>query len=175
MCASGERNAARRAAPIDLMLCFGSEAAGRCRDARPYAPDAADAALLFFDFFDFEAVVSDAIAGADAAIAAGADAAASVLLFFDFDAFAPDAVFAGVADAAGGVCAVVVAGAAVVVFEVVAVGFAPVGGADEPLIVRPAASRFFTDFWPMPLTRLARSSASLNGPFFVRSSMIAFA
>jgi hypothetical protein len=132
--------------------------------------------LLFFDFFDFEAVVSDAVAGAEAAVAAGADAAAaSALLFFDFDALPPEAASAGAAGA--GVCAVVAAGAGVD-FDIVPAGAlagAPVGGADEPLIVRPAASRFFTDFCPMPLTRLARSSASLNGPFLVRSSMIALA
>jgi len=50
----------------------------------------------------------------------------------------------------------------------------PVGGSDEPPIVSPFCSRFVTDLAPRPLTRVARSSASLNGPFFVRSSMIAF-
>lgn len=80
----------------------------------------------------------------------------------------------------GGADAAVVAGAAgAVVFAAASVLFfgmaLPVGGTDEPLIVSPAASRLTTDFWPMPFTRAARSSASLNGPFFVRSSMIALA
>lgn len=152
-----------------------------------YAPPeaaAADAALLFFAFF-FEALVPDASAGALAAAAvAGAEAAAAsdaaaLLFFFDFDALVPDAS----AGAAGAVvvAAVVAAGAAAGAALVLAVlldfeaALAPVGGVDEPLIVRPAASRLVTDLVPMPLTRVARSSASLNGPFLVRSSMIAFA
>jgi len=65
------------------------------------------------------------------------------------------------------------AGAALVAAGVL-LAFVPVGGADEPPMVSPACSRFVTDFVPSPFTRLARSSASLNGPFFVRSSMIAF-
>lgn len=155
-----------------------------------YAPPeaaAADAALLFFAFF-FEALVPDASAGALAAAAvAGAEAAAAsdaaaLLFFFDFDALVPDAsagaaVAAGVVVAAAVVAAGAAAGAALVLAVLLdfAAALAPVGGVDEPLIVRPAASRLVTDLVPMPLTRVARSSASLNGPFLVRSSMIAFA
>ena len=56
-----------------------------------------------------------------------------------------------------------------------AAALAPVGGVDAPFTVKPAASRLLTDLVPRPLTRVARSSASLKGPFLVRSSMIAFA
>lgn len=163
----------------------------RCKTVRPadnQAPDAAaaDAALLFFDFFVLEAFVPDASAGAlAAAVAAGAEAAAAwdtALLFFDFlvaDAAAGAAgvAMAGVVAAGAAVVAAAVDLAAVVldvVLDFVA-ALVPLGAADEPLMVRPAASRLVTDLVPMPFTRVARSSASLNGPFLVRSSMIAFA
>lgn len=152
-----------------------------------YAPPeaaAAEAALLFFAFF-FEALLPDASAGAlaaaavaGAAVAGAADASeAALLFFFDFEVFGLDAS-AGVAAvvAGGGAAAGAAAGAALVVaLDVFAAGLAPVGADDEPLMVRPAASRLVTDLVPMPLTRVARSSAFLNGPFLVRSSMIALA
>ncbi|KGD31147.1 helix-hairpin-helix motif domain protein [Burkholderia pseudomallei] len=143
--------------------------------------------LLFFEPFAF---VVDAAAGALAC--AAALAAAALSCFFDErDFFAAGALAAvdGVAVAGAGVAAdgagvaleVVGAGAGAGAGVAVAAGFAvpvfafaPVGGVVEPPIVRPAASRWATDFAPRPFTRFARSSASLNGPFFARSSMIAF-
>ena len=87
-------------------------------------------------------------------------------------------VAAGALAGAVAVVAVVAAGAEGLLTCFAAAGaaaFAPVGGAVEPLIVRPAASRFTTDLLPIPFTRVARSSAFLNGPFLVLSSMIALA
>ena len=141
--------------------------------------------MLFFAFF-FDALAPEAsvgaLAAADvAAVAAGAASLAFFDDFEDFDAFAPEASAGAAGAAVAAVVAGVVsaAGAAFVVVDFagadVVADFAPVGGADEPLIVKPDASRFTTDLLPMPLTRAARSSAFLNGPFFVRSSMIAFA
>lgn len=168
------------------------------------AADACSAAAAFLLFFDFVALAPDAAPAAAAlAVGVGVAAAAAAVLAgavpVDVAGFAGTVDMdgaAGVMDGAallgavavdgaagtveGGADAAVVAGAAgAVVFAAASVFFfgmaLPVGGTDEPLIVSPAASRLTTDFWPMPFTRAARSSASLNGPFFVRSSMIALA
>lgn len=151
------------------------------------APEAAaaDAALLFFDFFAFAGLPSDAaaaaaVAGAVVGAEAVAASEAAALLFFErfvLVAVLSDAaavVVAGVLAAGVGVVAGAGVAAALLV-DFVDAALAPVGAVDEPLMVRPAASRFVTDFVPIPLTRVARSSASLNGPFFARSSRIAFA
>ncbi|MEA3117406.1 MAG: hypothetical protein QOI13_676 [Paraburkholderia sp.] len=113
------------------------------------APEAgAGDAALFFGFFDFESFAADAPPGAlDAAVLAAAGAWASEVVVFGAG-FVP-----GLIDDDD----------------------AFVGGADDPLTVKPAASRLVTDFAPSPFTRAARSSAFLNGPLFVRSSMIALA
>src|SRR5579864_3741926 len=142
-----------------------ARAQGAPSGASYHAPDAAEAAFAFFAFF-FEAFVSDAPAGAlAAAVSAGADAAAS-LVFFDF--FVPEASAGALAGIAAGAAVSVEVFALLPDFVVAGVeALAPVGAAVEPLIVKPAASRLTTDLAPSPLTRAARSSASLNGPFLV--------
>src|SRR5471032_925349 len=159
---------------------------------RPQVAAASLAAFFFLDFFDaFAPLAPDAASAVVAAV--GVLAAASALAFLPFLPLAVDAASAVAAGVTAGVVAVVAAGdvaavaaaddftvdlagaaAPALVAAGVLLAFVPVGGADEPPNVSPACSRFVTDFVPRPLTRLARSSASLNGPFFVRSSMIAF-
>src|SRR6202790_3605757 len=153
---------------------------------RPQVAAASLAAFFFLDFFDALAPLAPDAASAVAVVAALELAAALALAFLPFLPVVADAASGVIAGAvavaaAGGVAAgaavdgfiVDFAGAALVAAGVL-LAFVPVGGADEPPMVSPACSRFVTDFVPSPFTRLARSSASLNGPFFVRSSMIAF-
>lgn len=106
------------------------------------------------------------LAGCEAALAAAAPVWAALAVVDAAGALEVDGVVA------------LGAGAGVPAWVLVArvagwLALAPVGGVEEPPIVRPAASRLATDFCPSPLTRLARSSALLNGPFLARSSMIA--
>ena len=156
---------------------------------RPQVAAASLAAFFVLDFFDAFAPLAPDAASAVVA-AAGVLAAASALVFLPFLPWVVDAASAVAAGVTAGVVAVVAAGevaavaaaddftvdlagaaAPALVAAGVLLAFVPVGGADEPPIVSPACSRFVTDFVPRPFTRLARSSASLNGPFFVRSSI----
>src|ERR1700676_435963 len=145
---------------------------------RPQVAAASLAAFFFLEFFDALAPLAPDAASAVAVVAALELAAALALAFLPFLPVVADAasgVIAGaVAVAAAGGGFIVDFAAAALVAAGVLLAFVPVGGADEPPMVSPACSRFVTDFVPSPFTRLARSSASLNGPFFVRSSMIAF-
>jgi hypothetical protein len=165
------------------------------RSIENHVAEASLAAFFLRDFFAFVPLAPDAASAL--AVPEAAAAADAAFDFLGFLAFVVDAESAAAAVVAAVVAAGVVAGVVAVVAagEVAAVAavddftvdlagvvlpaafvaaFVPVGGAEEPPIVRPACSRFATDFVPSPLTRVARSSASLNGPFFVRSSTIAF-
>ena len=102
--------------------------------------------IYFFEAAALAAALAVALAGALAF--AGAVAGAGVLAFAEAAAGAGVLAFAGAAEAAEGLA--------------------------WPFTVMPFFDRVSVLFAPKPLTRFSKSAQSLNGPFLLRSSKIAF-